>query len=91
MIFYPKLGSYIRDKVKILLDVSNYATKEELGNATDVDTANLVVKNDFIALKAKSGKLDINKLTNVPTGLNNLKTTIVDLGVEKLRKEVVKK
>ena len=36
-------------------------------------------------MKAEDGKLDINKLTNVPTSLNNLKTKVNDLDVGKLQ------
>ena len=45
--------------------MSNYATKKELGDATDVDTSKLAGKNDFITWKAAAGKQDINKLVNV--------------------------
>ena len=46
--------------------------KKELDHATSVDTSDLAAKKDFIALKAEFDKLDINKLVNVPTSLNNL-------------------
>ena len=36
-------------------------------------------------MKAEIGKLDINKLINVPTSLNNLKTKVVDLDVGELK------
>ena len=36
-------------------------------------------------MKAEVDKLDINKLVNVPTSLNNLKTKIDDLNVGKLK------
>ena len=36
-------------------------------------------------MKAVVDKLDINKLTNVPTSLNNLKTKVDDLDVVKLK------
>ena len=39
----------------------------------------------FVALKAEVDKLDINKLVNVPTSLNNLKTKINDFDVGKLK------
>ena len=38
-----------------------------------------------MALKAEVGKRDINKLTNVPTSLNNLKTKVNDLDIVKLK------
>ena len=65
--------------------MSNYATKKELGHATGIDTSDLPAKKNFIALKAELGKLDINKLTNVPTSLNNLKTKVDYLDVGKLK------
>ena len=75
MSYYLKAGSHIKDKVKVVLDLSNYALKT-LNDATGVDTSNLAAQRDSIALKAEVFKLDINKLVKVPTGLNNLKTKV---------------
>ena len=50
-----------------------------------VDTPNLTAKRDFIALKAEADKPYINKLVNILTGLNNLKTKVDDLDSNKLR------
>ena len=44
-----------------------------------------LLKKDFIALKAEIDKLDINKLINLPTSLNNIKTKVDDLDVGKLK------
>ena len=38
-----------------------------------VDASDLTAKKDFIALKAEVDKLDINKLADVSTNLNNVK------------------
>ena len=65
--------------------MSNYATKKELEHATGSDTSDLAAKKDFIALKAEVDQLDMNKLTNVPTSLNNLKTKVDDVDVGKLK------
>ena len=62
MSYYPEPDSDIRDKIKVVLDLSNYATKKELDHATGVDTSDLAAKIDFIALKVEVDKLDINKL-----------------------------
>ena len=83
MSYYPELDSHIRDKVRVVLDLSNYATKKELDHATGVDTSDLSAKKDFIVLKDEVGKLGINKLVNVPNSLNNLKTKVDDLDVAK--------
>ena len=85
MIYYPKPDSHIRDKVKIVLDLSNYATTKELDHAAGVDTSDLVAKNDFIDLKAEVDKLDINNLVNVPLSLNNWKTKLDNIDVGKIK------
>ena len=41
----------------------------------------MAAKKDFIALKTEFDKLYINKLVNVTTSVNNLKTKIYDLDV----------
>ena len=63
--------SCTRDKVKVVLDLSNRA-KKEWNNATGNDRSNF----DFVDVKAKVNKLGINKLVNVPNSLNNLKTNV---------------
>ena len=74
----------MRDKVEIVLDLSNYATKKELELAIGVDTSLSAPKQDSIALKVEVEKLDINKLVNIPTGLNDLKTKVDKLDISKL-------
>ena len=78
--FLFRTGSHIRDKVKVVLDVTNYATKKELDRAPGVDTPDLASKKYFIALKAEVDKLYINKLVKVSTSLNNLKVDDLDVG-----------
>ena len=38
MRYYPETDRHIRDKVKVALGLSNYASKKELNNTTVVDT-----------------------------------------------------
>ena len=85
MSYYPQPGSHIRDKVKVVLDLSNYATKKELEHAVGIDTSDLAAKKDSTALKAEVDKLDINKLTNVLISLNNLSREVDDLDIGKLK------
>ena len=58
---------------------------KKLDHATGVDTSDLAAKKDFIAMKAEVIKLDINKLVDVQTGSNNLKTKVNDLDVGNLK------
>ena len=71
-------------RVKVELDLSNYATKADLKNATGVDTSKFAKKVDLASLKSNVDKLDIDKLKNVPTNLNNLKSKVDKLDVDKL-------
>ena len=61
--------------------MSNYAAKKELEHAAVVEKSDLATKTDFIAFETEVDQLDINKLVNVPTSLNRLKTNVDDLDV----------
>ena len=65
--------------VKVELDLLNHATKSDLKNATGVDTSNFAKKTDLPNLKSDVDKLSIDKLKNVPTNLNNLKSKEINL------------
>ena len=81
--YFPK-AKYLGGKVKVELDLSNYATKVDLKNATGVDTSNLGKKTDLANLKSDEDKLDIDKTKNVPSNSSNLKTRVDKLDVDKL-------
>ena len=53
-----------RVKVELDLDLSNYATKVDLKNATGVDTSKFAKKVDLANLKSDVDKLNIEKYTN---------------------------
>ena len=61
--YFPELKS-LRRRVKVKLDLSNYATKTDLKNATGVDTSSFDKKADLGNLKSNVDKLDIYKLKN---------------------------
>ena len=85
MNYYPEPDSHLRDKVKVVLDFSNYTSKKELDHATGVSTSDLATEKDFIVLKAEADNLGITKLTNVSTSSDNLKTKVDDLDLGKLK------
>ena len=85
MSYYPEPDSHIKDKVKVLLELSNYTTKKEFENAAGVGTSDLAAKKDFIALKVEVDMLDVNDLIKFSTGLNNLKAEVDDSDVGKLK------
>ena len=59
--YFPKSNS-LGANVEVELDLSNYATKSDLKNATGVDTSKFAKKDDITNLKSNVDKLDIDKL-----------------------------
>ena len=81
--YLTKLKSLVAN-VKAKLDLSNYATKADLKNATGVGTSSFAKKADLSNSKSDVDKLDIDKLENVSTNLSNLKNEVDKLDVDKL-------
>ena len=84
MNYSPESEIHNRNKVKVVLDLTNYATKNNQNMLKVLIHLTQLVKK-FIASKAEFGKLDINKLFNVSTSLNTLKAKLDDLDVGELR------
>ena len=74
---------YLEENVKAELDLSIYATKEDLKNATGVDTSKFIKKFDLASLKSEIDKLDIDKLETTQVDLSKLSDVV--------KNEVVKK
>ena len=70
--------------VKVELDLSNYATTADSNNAAGVDTLHFAKKANLVDLKSDVDKLDIDKLKNVPSSLNNFKSKADKLDVDKI-------
>ena len=71
------------NSIKVELDLSNYATKDDVKNITHVDVSSYATKTNLAALKTEVDKIDIDKLKTVPDDLPKL-TNVV-------KNEVVKK
>ena len=71
-------------RVKVELDLSNFATQGDLKNATGVDTSKFPKKVDLANLQSDVDKLDIDKWKNVPTNLSNLKSKVDKLDIHKI-------
>ena len=48
--------------INVKFDLSNFATKADLKNATGTDTSKLAAKSDLVSLKAEIDKIDVDKL-----------------------------
>ena len=77
--------THSKNKIKVELDLSNYATKSDLKNGTGVDTSNFAKKSDLASLKSDVDKLHIDKLKSVPNGSDSLKSKAGKLDVGKLK------
>ena len=68
--------------VKVELSLSNYSTKEDLKNITHVRTSSYALKTNLASLKAEVDKLDIPKLTTLPTDVAKLSNKVANDLVE---------
>ena len=64
--YFPKPYESFKGDINIKVDLSNYATKADLKNATEIDTSKLALKSNLENLKAKIDKIDVGKLKTVP-------------------------
>ena len=69
--------------IDVKVDLSNYAIKVDLRNATGIDTSKLAAKFDLASLKAEVDKIDVDKIKTVPIDLSKLNNVV--------NNEVVKK
>ena len=69
--------------------MSSYATKADLKNVTGADISDFAKKTDLANLKSDVGKLDVDKLKNVSSGLSNFKSKVDQLDIGKLETTLV--
>ena len=70
--YFPKPFKNFRGDIKIKVDLSNYATKDDIKNIAHVDTSNFALKTNLANLKAEVDSLDNDKLKTVPVDLSKL-------------------
>ena len=75
MSYYPPYKSS-SNNVKVELDLTNYATKNDLKNITHVDVSSFASKTNLAALKSEVDKIDVDKLKTAPVDLAKLTNTI---------------
>ena len=60
--YFPKPYEPFGGDINVKVDLSNYATKADLKNATGIDTSKIAAKSDLVSLKAEIDKIDVDKL-----------------------------
>ena len=74
--YFPKPLRRYRENIKVKIGLSNYTTKADIKNITDVDTSNFASKTNLANLKTEVDKLDIGKLKTVPVDLSKLSNVV---------------
>ena len=74
--YFPKPYEPFGRNINVEVDLSNYATKLDLRNATGVNTYKLAAKSNLASLKAKVDKIDVGKLEIIPTDLSKLSNVV---------------
>ena len=82
--YFPKTYKPFGRDINIKVDLSNYATKTDIKNISDIDTSRFVLKSNLASVKTEVDKLDIDKLKGLPTSLSNLKSKVDNLDFDKL-------
>ena len=80
--YFPPYGSSSKN-IKVELDLSNYATKDDVKNITHVDVSSYASKTNLAAFKTEVDKIDIDKLKTVPTDLAKLSNVVKNDVVKK--------
>ena len=83
MSYYPPYKSS-SSNIKVELDLSNYATKNDLKNITHTDVSSFASKTNLSALKTEVDKIDIDKLKTVPDDLVKLSNVVKNEVVKKI-------
>ena len=73
--YYPPYKSS-SNNIKIKLDLTNYATKNDLKNITHVDVSSFASKTNLASLKTEVDKLDVGKLKTAPVDLAKLTNAV---------------
>ena len=62
--------------MKVELDLTNYATKDDVKNITHADISSCATKTNLAALKTEVDKIDADKLKTVPVDLAKLSNVV---------------
>ena len=73
--YFPPYRSFGRN-INVKVDLSNYAAKTDLKEATEIDTSNFRLKSNLASPKTEVDKLDIYKLSHIPVDLSKLSDVV---------------
>ena len=82
MSYYPPYRSS-SNNIEVKLDLTNYATKDDVKNITHVDVSSYATKTNLASLKTEVDKIDTDKLKTVPADLTKLSNFVKNDVVKK--------
>ena len=74
--YFPKPYEPFGGDINVTVDLSSYATKDDIKNITHVDTSSFALKTNLANLKTEVDKLDIDKLVPVLVNLSKLSNVV---------------
>ena len=77
--YFPKPYEPFNGDINVRVDLSNYATKDDIKNITHVGTSSFALKTNV----TKVDKLDIDKLVPVPVDLSKLSDVVKNYVIKK--------
>ena len=80
--YYPPYKNS-SNNIKVKLDLTNYATKDDVKNITHVDVSSFASKTNLAALKTEVDQIDVAKLKTTPTDLAKLSNVVKNDVVKK--------
>ena len=81
--YFPKPYEKFGGDINVKVDLSNYATKDDIKNILHADTSSFALKTNLANLKSEVDKLDIDKLVPIPTDLSKLSNVVKNDVVKK--------
>ena len=82
--YFPKPYEPFGGDIIVKVDLSNYATKMYLKNASHVDVSSFALKSNLASLKTEVDKIDADKLKTVPVDLAKLSNVVKNDAVKKI-------
>ena len=80
--YFPPYENY-SNNIKVQLDLTNYATKDDFKNITPIDASSYATKTNLAVLKTEVDKIDVDKLKTVPDDLATLTNVVKNETVKK--------
>ena len=81
--YFPKPQKPFGGNIVVELDLSSYATKADLKDATGIDTSDFALKSNLASLKTEIDKINVDKLKFLPVDLSKLSNVVINDVVKK--------